>query len=102
MNAEPNHELSIIYLKKQAEYTTQFLVSPSQEDVFIDFSSGPIDGDNQKRELPIHTRIALPWSAVERLSKILNEIVEQRHNSSSSVSENSPQIPVASLPGRKR
>ncbi len=74
-------KISIRYEKSEVIYATQFLASPSTEELLLDFSSGTLPADTatqQGESLPIHTRLAMPWSAVERLTKILNEVIDRR------------------------
>lgn len=97
-------DISIRYEKASIAYATQFLISPSQEEVLLDLASGLVTDESQNKILPIHTRLALPWSATERLAKILNQVVAKRQQlvqqepQTSSTDDRMPVIPQASLP----
>lgn len=71
-------DVSIRYDKAEIAYISQFLVSPGPEEVLLEMSSGVIANPDKTQTLPIQNRVALPWSAVERLSNVLNKIVDQR------------------------
>lgn len=73
----PQKDFTVRYDKSEIAYMTQFLVSPSDEEVLLDLSSGLLDDGSQPATLPIQSRIALPWSATERLANILGQIVAQ-------------------------
>ncbi len=101
----PSQEIAVRYDKSEIIYATQFLASPGIEELMLDFSSGLIEDstNSQSKSLPIHTRLAMPWTAVERLTQILNQVVEKRkqlidqtkHAQTKGVA---PTIPTASLP----
>ncbi len=108
-NQQPTRpEFAIRYDKSDIAYITQFLVSPGKEEVLLDLSSGLLnDADpssDRKQTLPIQTRIALPWSAAERLATILGQVVATRRQQlgrqgNSKRAASSPVvIPAASLP----
>ncbi len=101
-------EFAIRYDKSDIAYITQFLVSPGNEEVLLELSSGLLNDADQsadrKQTLPIQTRIALPWSAAERLAKILNKVVAtkrqqvERQRNSKQPRSSQVVIPEASLP----
>ena len=71
--------LSLHYASQSMHYTTQFIASMSNEEVVIDCGSVVVPvGDEGQKQLPIHTRMALPWSAVERLHRLLGDLIESR------------------------
>jgi hypothetical protein len=101
MANQKKQNVAIRYDKSEVIYATQFLASPSHEELLIDFASGVIAESANQETLPIHTRLAMPWSAVERLSQILNQVVEKRKQisgESAAGSATMPSIPQASLP----
>lgn len=102
MANQKKQNVSIRYDKSEVVYATQFLVSPSHEDLLIDFASGVIAEAGDSETLPIHTRLAMPWSTVERLTDVLNEVVEKKKqmskNTAAKENVTMPSIPQASLP----
>ena len=101
----PSHEIAVRYDKSEIIYATQFLASPGIEELMLDFSSGLIEdsGNSQGKSLPIHTRLAMPWTAVERLTQILNQVVDKRRqlieqDKHQQTNVAAPAIPTASLP----
>lgn len=99
-------DFTIRYDKSEIAYVTQFLVSPSSEEVLLDLSSGLLNDGSQPKTLPIQTRIALPWSAVERLAKILTQVVETKERQSVNQKANPvphmPVVPQATIPQMTR
>jgi hypothetical protein len=99
-------EIAVRYDKTEITYTTEFLASPGREELVLDFSSGLIaeTQNDQVKSLPIHTRLALPWSAVERLTEVLNQVVERRKQLAGAsapardTTAGKPTLPRASLP----
>jgi len=91
MNKDPRKEEKVDRFAVQYEQTAvtlarQFILSASEEEVLLDCSSGLITGENGEQLLPIHSRLAMPWSAARRLIDLLNQVVGQEdlrgHNSS--------------------
>jgi len=79
MNNDDNIQLQ--YGNQSLLYTTQFVASMSEEEVVLDCGS-MIQATAGGQQLPVHARLALPWSAVERLEKLLGELLESRKTSS--------------------
>ena len=76
-------KLQLQYANQSMQYTTQFIASISADEVILDCGSVviPASGaDNQ--QLPIHTRMALPWSAVNRLHRLLGELIQSHQQAS--------------------
>jgi hypothetical protein len=102
----PAREVAVRYDKTEVLYAKEFLASTGVEELLLDFSSGLITEslDKQQKLLPIQTRLALPWSTVERLAKTLNQIlvkrqqVFQQNRIQTASSSPSATIPHASLP----
>ncbi len=70
--------IAIRYDQSTVTHTTQFILSANSEAVVIDCSSGPIPGHTSDEQvLPIHSRHALPWSAVRRLSGSLRQMLDK-------------------------
>lgn len=75
-NSQP--AVTIRYDQSTVTHTTQFVLSANSEEVVIDCSSGPIPGGSTDEQvLPIHSRHALPWSAVRRLSDSLRQMLDK-------------------------
>ena len=106
--------VSIRYDKASITHTSQFLLSPSDEELIVDLSSGLIREPRGNETLPIHTRLSMSWSTAERLAGLLNQVVQRRpakpHASSapqamrqdkptaSGTPVPAPKAPVASIP----
>jgi len=99
-NSQP--DFNIRYDKAAVTYAPQFLVSPGPEELLLELSSGLIVDPDNRQTLPIHTRLAMPWSAVERLAGVLNDVVAQKRQNEQPARAASPmtaaQMPQASLP----
>jgi hypothetical protein len=93
---------SVRYDQSDIKYITQFLVSPGPEEVLLDLSSGLLNDGSQPKTLPVQTRIAMPWSSVERLASMLNQVIESKHRSSpkskATTAPKAPYVPQAGLP----
>lgn len=79
MNQKPQKDFSVRYDQSAITYITQFLASPGNEELLLDLSSGLLNDGTRSKTLPIQSRVAMPWSTVERLSSVLNQIVAARH-----------------------
>lgn len=102
MNQNQNNYL-VRYEDSDINYITQFLVSPGNEEVLLELSSGLLPNGNDKPILPIKNRIALPWSTVERLAEVLNQVVSNQRASKSQTAHLPTQsaasyVPHASIP----
>ena len=90
-----NQPLNLQYANPSLLYTTQFIASLSDEEVVLDCGSIVVSSaQDEPRQLPIHTRMALPWSAVVRLHGLLGDLIE----SHGSVGNTPTEQPRASLP----
>ena len=59
-------------------YATQCLVATTNEDITLNFSSGPIsDPASGETLLPIHSRIAMTPAAARRLYQVLGSVLSQ-------------------------
>lgn len=72
--------LDVRYGQQAALYTSQFMLNAGTEEVTLDCSSG-IDVVGEQTMVPVHTRLAMSWGAVERLQSLLHQTLEQRKNS---------------------
>ena len=64
------------YDQRSATYTTQFLMSATDEELVLDCSSGVIQDAAGQPVLPIHTRLAIPWSSAKQLKALLDQVVD--------------------------
>jgi hypothetical protein len=59
-------------------YASHFLLTVNEECLFIECSAGLPAGEAAKSiELPIHSRLAVPWNAAQRLATVLNSAIAQ-------------------------
>jgi hypothetical protein len=70
--------VNLHYANQSVLYSTQFIASMGDEEVILDCGSIVTAAGNDQPSLPIHTRLALPWSAVERLHGLLGELIQSR------------------------
>lgn len=102
MKKTPSPKFNIRYDKSEITYATQFLVSPGKEEVLLDLSSGLLNDGSEPQTLPIQTRVALPWSSVERLANILNQVIAAKQQQSNQSPRNAttpaPSVPHATMP----
>ncbi|MEQ1854408.1 MAG: DUF3467 domain-containing protein [Chthoniobacteraceae bacterium] len=71
-------KLQVKYEDMTARYANQIVLTTGQEEVFLDFSSGVVaDQGAGVNVLPIHTRIAMPHSALKRFHQMLTQLFNQ-------------------------
>lgn len=75
---DQSSELDVRYNEQAALYTSQFMIHAGEEDVAIDCISRVEAASEGKTVVPVHTKLALSWGAVERLASLLNDALEQR------------------------
>ena len=71
-------KLDVRYNEQPALYTSQFMIHAGDEDVALDCISHVDPMADGTTIVPVHTKLALSWGAVERLAGILNDALEQR------------------------
>ena len=77
-------------------YTSHFLLTISQDCLLLDASAGPMAGEGGKSSaLPIHSRMAVPWSAARRLAAVLNTAIAQYDSQRAG---NAPAVPPLTMP----
>lgn len=87
-DAESNGQRFVVkYENLAALYAGQSIVNATNQEVIVDFSSGPVPSQDQQ-VLSIHTRIALSHDAARRLGRLLLQATEGQ-----------PQTDEAQLPG---
>lgn len=75
--AQPR-KLRIKYEEFSARYANQTILSGSVDEVFLDFSSGPVpDAATGESLVPIHTRIAMSHSGARRLLAALQQTLKR-------------------------
>lgn len=71
-------QVKVRYNETSALYASQFILNTSEEDIIINFSSGPLaDPAGGETILPVHTRIALSKDGAKRLHAILGQVLAQ-------------------------
>ncbi len=82
----PQESVDVNYETTSILHITQFLLSATGEDVVIDCSCGAVsDPATGRLTVPVHSRIALPWSVAERLVKSLNQAIANQRQQSAPV-----------------
>ena len=92
-------KLKIKYEETSAQYANQFLVNTTNEELFLDLSSGAISDPNTGESMvPIHTRIAMSYSGARRLASILSQAVQRHEASIAANSDGADSKAAARLP----
>jgi len=64
------------YEQSMAAHASQFVISATSEELFLDASSGiVVDETGDGATLPIHTRLAMSWQAAARLRELLEQAI---------------------------
>jgi hypothetical protein len=72
-------QIKVRYTETSSLYSSQFILNSSEEDITINFSSGPlVDPASGDTMLPIHTRIALTREGARRLHGILGKVLSEQ------------------------
>jgi len=72
-------QIKVRYNETSALYASQFILNTSDEDITINFSSGPMsDPAGNETILPVHTRIAMSKQGAVRLYKILAQVLSEQ------------------------
>ena len=90
--------IAVRYDQASVTHTSQFLLSPGDEELIVDLSSGLIRESGRNEMLPIHTRLSMSWSTAERLANLMNQVVQRRRasaNSTDSTSSTQQRSPLA-------
>lgn len=75
-NQSKQQQVKVRYTDTSALYASQFILNTSEEDVTINFSSGPmVDPAGGETILPVHTRIAMGKDAAKRLHAVLGQVL---------------------------
>lgn len=87
-DSTPKQRIRIKYEQLSAKYANQVILNGSPEELFLDFSSGPIqDPDTGETIVPVHTRIAMSPSAARRLLSALQQSIQRSGPGTSTVKE---------------
>lgn len=71
-------QIKVRYTETSALYASQFILNSSEEDITINFSSGPMtDPAGGETVLPVHTRIAMGKEGAKRLHAVLGQVLSQ-------------------------
>ena len=70
--------LDVRFDQQAALYASQFMLNAGVEEVTLDCSSG-VEVVGDQTIVPVHTRLALSWGAVERLHSLLHQTLAQRN-----------------------
>lgn len=76
---QTTQQVKVRYTETSALFASQFMINTTNEDLTLNFSSGPItDPASGETLLPIHTRIAMTPGAARRLHQVLGSILAQQ------------------------
>lgn len=76
---EKQQQVKVRYNETSALYASQFIVNTTDEDITLNFSSGPMsDPAGNETILPVHTRIAMSKQGAVRLYKILSQVLTEQ------------------------
>ncbi len=71
-------KIRLKYEEYSARYASQTILSGSANEVFLDFSSGPVpDGTTGESLVPVHTRIAMSHDGARRLLAALQQTLKR-------------------------
>lgn len=77
-SAPASKRIKIKYEDLSAKYANQVVLNGSAEEIYLDFSSGPVPDPNTGESLiPIHTRIAMSHGAARRLLAALQQTMKR-------------------------
>ena len=95
-----DNDLQVQYASQSMHYTTQFVASKSGEEVVLDCGSVVVTGGPAgSPQWPVHTRMALHWSAVHRLHELLGEMIESHQSSTQTQHVSRASLPTFSHKG---
>ena len=78
MDDSSKQKIRVSYDTREALYANQVILNGSPEELFLDFSSGPIqDPDTGETIVPVHTRIAMSPPAARRLLSALQQSIQR-------------------------
>ena len=78
-NETRQQQIKVRYSETSSLYASQFLINSSEEDITVNFSSGPLtDPGSNESVLPVHTRISMTREGAKRLHAILGQVLNQQ------------------------
>ena len=87
-------QVKVRYTETSAMFASQFIVNTSEEDITVNFSSGPMtDPAGSETILPVHTRIAMSTAGAVRLYKILGQVLSQQKKKEQAVNTSQAKLP---------
>jgi len=93
-DTKTTQQIKVRYTDTSALYASQFILNSSDEDITINFSSGPmVDPSSGETMLPVHTRIALTKSAAQRLMGVLGKALAGQDAQANSADATQMQMP---------
>ncbi len=77
-DSNQQRKIKVKYDEYSARYANQTVITGSTDEVFLDFSSGPVpDSGTGESLLPIHTRIAMSPAGARRLLAALQQTLKR-------------------------
>lgn len=77
-DSNSQRKIKVKYDEYSARYANQTVITGSADEVFFDFSSGPVpDSGTGESLLPIHTRIAMSPAGARRLLAALQQTLKR-------------------------
>jgi len=87
-------QVKVRYTETSALFASQFIVNTSEEDITVNFSSGPMtDPAGSETILPVHTRIAMSTAGAVRLYKVLGQVLSQQNKKEQAADTSQAQLP---------
>lgn len=91
---QKKQQIKVRYNETSSLYASQFILNSSEEDVTINFSSGPlVDPASGETMLPIHTRISLTRDGARRLMGVLGKALSDQTDKQKIVEAAQAQMP---------
>jgi hypothetical protein len=92
---QKKQQIKVRYNETSALYSSQFIINSSEEDITINFSSGPlVDPASGDTMLPIHTRIALTKEGARRLLGVLGRVLSEQDGKQKVAAAAQAQVPT--------
>lgn len=87
-------QIKVRYNETSALFASQFILNTSEEDITINFSSGPMtDPAGNETILPVHTRIAMTREGALRLRGILDQVLSTGKKKKSMIKKSQAKLP---------
>ncbi len=93
-NQPKTQQIKVRYTETSSLYASQFIINSSDEDITVNFSSGPLaDPGSGETILPIHTRISLTRAGARRLAGVLNRVLSEQESQKKDAAATQVQMP---------